>query len=122
MATATHAEKHNPADPHAHHIVSFKLLVGIFAALMVLTFATVAATWVDLGYTNNLILAMVIAVIKAALVMLYFMHLRWDSPFNSLIAIGALLFIAIFIIACITDTDQYKTNYVPPGQGALSPR
>jgi cytochrome c oxidase subunit 4 len=112
-------------------VVSLQLLFGIFVALMVLTFATVGATWIDLGYQGNLALALAIAVLKAALVMLYFMHLRWDSPFNSIIAIAALLFIAIFIVATITDTDQYKSNLLAPtqtpsqalpGQGALLPR
>jgi cytochrome c oxidase subunit 4 len=116
---------------HSHsgpHIVSFRLLFTIFAVLMVLTVLTVAATKIDLGYQANLGLALAIAVIKAALVMMYFMHLRWDAPFNTLIAIAALLFIAIFIVATITDTDQYRknlssyTNKTPIGSGTLSPR
>lgn len=125
------AGAHGGAHGGAHkgpHIVSFQLLFVIFAILMVLTFATVAATWIDLGYTGNLILAMAIAVVKAALVMLYFMHLRWDTPFNAMLAVGSLLFIAIFIVTCITDTGQYQNNVAsfknaqPVGSGALPPR
>src|SRR4051812_16581666 len=92
QAAPGHAHTGSDIDSHGAgpHVVSFRLLLTIFATLMVLTFATVAATWVDLGYTGNLVLALVIAVIKAALVMLYFMHLRWDSPFNAMLAIAAL--------------------------------
>jgi len=99
------------------HVVPMRLLIGVFVVLMLLTGATFAATWVNLGYNGNLILAMAIAVVKAALVMLYFMHLRWDKPFNAITALSALFFIAIFIIACIQDSGQYKSNYERPGAG-----
>jgi cytochrome c oxidase subunit 4 len=104
------------------HVVSLKLLLGIGVALLILTYLTVAATYVDLGYKANLALALAIAVVKAALVMLFFMHLLWDNPFNALWAIIALLFIAIFIVAAISDSSQYQTNYAAPGQGALMPK
>lgn len=123
-----HPEKYGTGHGHGPHVVSFKLLFTIFAILMVLTYATVAATNIDLGYKGNLALCLAIAVLKAALVMLYFMHLRWDSPFNALLAVGALLFIAIFIVTCITDTGQYQANIAsrvnqqPVGSGALLPR
>lgn len=104
------------------HVVPFKLLLGIGVALLVLTYLTVAATYIDLGYKVNLAVALAIAVVKAALVMLFFMHLRWDNPFNAMWAIGALLFIAIFIVATISDSSQYAANYAPPGPGALAPK
>ena len=117
-----HAELHEEHGSAHPHIVSFKMLFGIFAILMVLTYLTVAATYIDLGYHGNLVLALSIAVIKAALVLLYFMHLRWDNPFNAVCAIAALLFIAIFIVACIQDTNQTLPNTAPPGNGAIQPR
>lgn len=112
---AAHGDAH-AAGAHPH-VVSMATLIGIFVILMVLTGLTFAATWVNLGYNANLMVAMAIAVIKAALVMLYFMHLRWETPFNSVVAISALLFIAIFIVVCIMDTGQYKGNYSRPGAG-----
>ncbi|MFN4243264.1 MAG: cytochrome C oxidase subunit IV family protein [Tepidisphaerales bacterium] len=105
-----------------HHVVPLRTLTAVFVWLMVLTVATVGATLFDFGYTMNLVLAMAIAVVKAALVMLYFMHLRWDSPFNAVVAIGSLLFVALFIIVCIVDSEQYAKNYVPPGVGQSAPR
>ena len=56
------------------------------------TVATVAATWVDLGGWN-LWIALGIATVKASLVALYFMHLRYDNPFYALIFVTALVFL-----------------------------
>src|SRR5688572_29130374 len=81
-------------DPHASvgdvhhglaHAVSPLILVGVFAILMVLTVLTVAATKIDLGYNINLIIALSIALVKAVLVVAYFMHLRYDSLFYTVI-------------------------------------
>lgn len=128
--TPVSATSHGPAagsDGHshggaAHHVVPLRTLFAVFLWLMVLTVVTVGATLFDFGYTMNLVLAMAIAVLKAALVMLYFMHLRWDSPFNAVVAIGSLLFVALFIVVCIIDTEQYAKNYTPPGVGQSAPR
>jgi len=63
----------------------------------------------------NIWIALAVAVAKATLVVLYFMHLRWDRLFNSIILISALLFIAIFIGAAMSDTANYQVNLEPPG-------
>lgn len=97
---------------HAHHVVSVKLLVGVFLALLVLTFLTVAAIWVDLG-SLNIWLAMGIATIKGTLVSLYFMHLRWDRPFNLFALIGSIFFVALFLGFCMRDVEQYKHTLDP---------
>jgi len=101
-------------DEHAlAHPVPVWILLGTFAALMVLTFLTVAATWIDLGRLN-IWLALFIALIKAVLVALYFMHLRWDSPFNAAILFASLFFVVLFIGIAILDTQQYQPLYAPP--------
>ena len=101
------------ADEHdAHtgpHVVPLWLLAAVLAALLVLTVVTVAVTLVDLG-NFNIFVALIIAVIKAALVVLYFMHLRWDSPFNSVILISSLLFVAVFMAFALIDTAEYRPN------------
>lgn len=97
--------------PHAHadgpHVVPLRFLAAVFAALMLLTVLTVAATWVDLGQLN-LIIALTIAVIKAGLVALFFMHLRWDSPFYALIVILALAFVGLFVAIPMLDAGGYQ--------------
>ncbi len=88
------------------HVVTVPVLLTVFALLMVLTVLTVSATRIDLGGWN-LSIAMGIASVKAALVALYFMHLRYDHPFNGLIFVTALLFLSLFLSLILLDTLQY---------------
>ena len=113
---ATHA--HGAAHHGPGHVVSLRLLVGILAVLLALTFVTVAVTWFDLG-RMNLVIALGIAVIKASLVLLYFMHLRWDRPFNAVVLIGALLLVALFIGLALMDSFQYQPQVIPGYSPAL---
>ncbi len=92
------------AETHIH-IVPPRVLLAVFGALMVFTVLTVTVTYVDLG-PGNILLALAIAVVKAALVAMYFMHLRWDSPFNGIILIIALAFVMLFVGLAILDTSQ----------------
>jgi len=89
------------------HVAPMKVLLGVFLALVIFTVITVMATWVDLG-RYNLLLALAIAVVKAALVVMYFMHLRYDKPFNAVVFVGCLVFVAIFISLSLLDTGAYK--------------
>ena len=77
----------NQADTHSeHHIVSPKVYLTIFAALMVCTFLTVEAAKNDLNaYFNglNIIVALVIATFKASLVVLFFMHGKYSPKRRS---------------------------------------
>lgn len=101
------------------HIVPMKLLIGIFALLLVLTWATVAATSIDLGPGGNVFLAMAIAVVKGTLVCLYFMHLRWDNPFNAICLVASMLFVGLFLGIAILDTQQYRPQLAPKAPPAI---
>jgi caa(3)-type oxidase subunit IV len=88
-----HAHDHAHGDGHghghaegagAHHVDPLWLYMAIFAALIVMTVVTVGASYVDFGAANTII-AVVIASIKASLVAIFFMHLRHDKPFHSLV-------------------------------------
>ena len=107
-------------DAEAHvHVVPPWILLTVFGVLLVLTFMTVAVTWVDFGRTANVWIALTIAAVKSALVALYFMHLRWDSKFNSVILIAALFFVALLIGIIVLDTSEYHINFeVPPPTSA----
>jgi cytochrome c oxidase subunit IV len=94
------------AAPHAHAVPA-KVLLGVFGALLVLTFLTVAARRIDLGHFN-IVLALAIAVVKAGLVALFFMHLRYDNLFNGVILIVAMLFVMLFISLALMDTQEYQ--------------
>jgi len=98
-----HAEGH----PLVGHLVPISTLVGTAAALIVLTVITVAVRYIDVG-EFNIHIAIGIAVIKAALVAAFFMHLRWDRPFNLLIFVACVLFVVLMLSFCVMDTQQYK--------------
>src|SRR4051794_124800 len=96
---------HGHGEVH-HHAVPLWLLFAVFGALLFFTVLTVGVTYVDLG-EFNIWLALGVAVVKATLVALYFMHLRWDNPFNGVIIAAAFLFVAIFIGIAIVDSHAY---------------
>jgi cytochrome c oxidase subunit IV len=102
-----HAAGH---DEGISHVTPMRLLIGIWACLMVLTIITVAVTSIDLGSRVNLIVAMGIATLKAGLVATYFMHLRWDRPFHTLVFLGSLLFVSLFISMTLFDKSEYEAD------------
>lgn len=94
------------------HVASVRLLVAVWIALMIGTWLTVAASNVDLGWLNIWI-GLAIATGKAALVALYYMHLRWDRPFNAFVFLGAFLFLFLFIGIAMMDTAHYQPQIIP---------
>jgi cytochrome c oxidase subunit 4 len=86
----------------SEHIVSPKIYVGIFASLMVLTAATVAAAYVNLG-AFNIVVALAIATLKATLVVLYFMHARYSPKRTQLVIICAVFWLAIMLALTLSD-------------------
>ena len=65
------------------HVTPVKVYVGIFLTLMVLTPITVLVAYVNLGQLNKVV-ALGIATLKATLVMLYFMHVKYSSRLTKL--------------------------------------
>jgi cytochrome c oxidase subunit 4 len=87
----------------SHHIIPFKTLATVFGALIVLTVLTVVAAALPLG-PLDMPVAILIAVAKASLVVLYFMALKYDKPVNSLTFSVGTLFVVIFITFTLFDT------------------
>ena len=105
MANA-HDSAHAHEDGAVHaHVSPVRFYWGILGILMVFTVITYALAFVELG-AANLAVAIVIATLKASLVVLFFMHLYWDSKFNALIFIGSLLFLAVFLVYTVNDTGN----------------
>ena len=112
-----HQHTHGHGEHASHgvgHVVSPKILFATAAALLVLTVVTVAAANVDFASLEmpelNIFVALGIAVVKASLVCLFFMHLRWDRPFNGFLIVGSVALVALFIIFAITDSAEYKPD------------
>lgn len=107
-ATTDHPDAHTGLG----HVVPLWVLAAVFVALLVLTVLTVAVTLVDLG-NLNLYVALAIAGLKACLVVLYFMHLRYDRPFHLVVFLGCLGFVVLFIALVLTDTRAYAPTLLP---------
>lgn len=87
------------------HVMSPKTLLAVFGALLVLTGLTAGASAFHLG-TYEIWFTIAIASAKASLVLIYFMHLRYDSSFNSIIFLTAVVCLAIFLALTLADTDH----------------
>ena len=86
----------------AQHIVTPKTYLQVFAALMILTGATVWVAFIDLGALNTVI-AMAIAVAKAILVILIFMHVRYSSPLTRIVVCGGVFWLVLLIALTLSD-------------------
>ena len=99
---------------HHHHILPDSVALTIGGSLLVLTIVTVAVAHVDLGALNFPI-AFAVATVKALLVALFFMNLKYDSRENGVIFGTSFLFLAIFIVLTSTDLFFRGDVYVKPG-------
>jgi cytochrome c oxidase subunit IV len=99
----------SPAHEHEHGgtAVYAKTLI----ALLILTALTVIAAGFDFGQAN-VVIALAIATIKGSLVVLFFMHLRWDKPLNAIIVMAGFLFLGIFLMFTLLDFSS-RNNYLP---------
>jgi len=100
----------------AHHIVPVKVYCLIFGALMLLTATTVAVAFVDLG-TLNIVLMLGIALLKALLVALYFMHVRYSSTLVACFAAGSMMWLMILLAFTLSD---YLTRAWLPSTAGLN--
>jgi cytochrome c oxidase subunit 4 len=107
-STEHHADEHHGLA----HVASIRVLVGTGGTLLVLTLVTVLATRIDFGANINLGVAMAIAVLKASLVILFFMHLKYDKLFHSVVFISAILAAALFVGFTLMDTGQYQSTNI----------
>ena len=105
----SHDSTHDDHHEGVGHVAPLRALIGTGLALMVLTWVTVAVAKIDMG-EMNIYVALSVAVVKATLVALYFMHLRWDRPFNSIVFIGSICFVMLFIAIALTDTAEYQVD------------
>ena len=89
---------------HEHQIVSPKVYVAIFADLLVATGLTVAASFVEM-YVFNAVVALGIAVIKATLVVLFFMHVKYSTRLTKLTVFCGLF--TFFVLIGMTLADYF---------------
>jgi cytochrome c oxidase subunit IV len=82
--------------------MSYRFLGLVLTALLILTSVTVAASMVDLGWLNVWV-ALVIASIKGSLVLMFFMHLKYEGRVMVISFLGTIFFLAIMISLTFLD-------------------
>jgi cytochrome c oxidase subunit 4 len=102
----------------SEHIVSPKVYAVIFGSLMLGTYITVKAAFVDLGRWN-IIIALGIATVKATLVVLYFMHARYSPKRTQLVIVCSVFWLAIMLALTLTDYTT-RSHETQPGVSHLS--
>lgn len=85
-----------------NHTVPFSIYIKVLSALLVLTILTVAVAQMNFGIFNVLI-AMGIATIKATLVLLFFMHLKYDNKLFLVIFLTGVFLLIILFLFCEFD-------------------
>lgn len=91
------------------HVLSPSVLLGTFGALLAFTALTVLAGRMDLGGAN-VVIALGIAAVKAAIVALFFMHLKYENRFNVVVLVGSLFFAVLLAKFVVFDTTQYQPS------------
>ena len=104
-----------PEEHSATQHVSLTTYLVVFAALMVLLIVTVAVAFFVHAGDLNLIIALVIATIKAALVVLYFMHVLYASRLTKIFVCAAVLWLAILF--GLTFADYLTRGWIPNSKG-----
>lgn len=100
-----------------HHVVPVKIYLAVFSALVFFTLSTVAAAFVDMGPFNNVVM-IGIAILKASLVVLFFMHVKYSTRMIPLVAMGGVFF--LLILFAITMSDYMSRGWL--GAGSAWPR
>jgi cytochrome c oxidase subunit 4 len=91
------------------HIASTRIYYAVFAALIIGTVLTYLAALLDFGYFNNVVM-LAIAVAKAALVILFFMGVRWSSRLTWVVAASG--FVWLLILFGITMSDYLSRGWM----------
>ena len=93
----------------ADHVAPKSLYYAVFAALIVGTLLTYAAARVDMGALNNVVM-LTIALTKALLVILFFIHVRWGTRLTWLVVASG--FFWLLIMFSITMTDFLTRGWI----------
>jgi cytochrome c oxidase subunit IV len=96
----------------SEHVLPKKLYFAVFGALIGLTAITTGVAFIDLGPFNTVV-ALVIAVFKATLVVLFFMHLKYQTGMTRVVIVAALLWLAVLI--GITMSDVFTRHWTAGG-------
>lgn len=86
----------------SNHVVSLKTNFAVFGALMAFLLLTIGAAYLDLGSFNTVV-ALLIAITKAILIMLFFMHLKFSNRLTWVFGGAAFLWLGLLIALAMSD-------------------
>jgi cytochrome c oxidase subunit IV len=86
----------------SEHIVPKRVYYTIFGILMICTLITVEIAFLDLG-ALNVVAALAIAVFKATLVVLFFMHVKYSTRLTWAVVVGGIFWLGILLVLTLTD-------------------
>ena len=95
-----------------HHVVPLRIYFAVFGALMVFTAITVGVAFLDLGPLNNVVM-LGIAVLKATLVILYFMHVKYGTRLIPVVVGSGVFF--LLVLFGITMSDYMTRGWLNAG-------
>jgi cytochrome c oxidase subunit 4 len=126
QATSTHGPAHGHGNNHGngevvetHHIIEPYVYYRVFAALVILFVLTVLVAFFDLSHLTgwppaNIIVALIIAVIKATVIVLYFMHVKYSSRLTQFFAVIGLVWLSLLFAYAFAD--YFTRDWIPqPG-------
>ena len=119
MSAHEHTHDDGHAHSHAHPHDHRKIYLATLLALLLLTIITVGISRIDLG-SANVVVALVVASIKATLVGLFFMHLKYDKPINAFIMCTGFFFLGLLLTFTLLDIDN-RTDKEPAGLKVAKP-
>jgi cytochrome c oxidase subunit 4 len=102
LASIEKSENREIGKMKMSHVVPRSTYALIYVGLMILTGLTTFVAFFDLGLANPVV-ALSIAVLKASLVVLFFMHMRWSSRLTMIIGGSALFWLGIMIVLTLSD-------------------
>lgn len=109
---SSHAHPTHEPDLGHGPVPSAGLLVGVALAIVVLTILTTLISHLELG-VFNVIIALLIAVVKASMITWVFMGVRYTSNLTKLFVIGGLVWLAIMFLLTMSDYSSRSWNYTP---------
>jgi cytochrome c oxidase subunit 4 len=97
---------------HEAHIVPKRLYFAVFFALIILTWVTTLVARVDLGRWN-IFVALAIAIFKASLVVLFFMHVWYSTRMTKMIVVASIFWLILLLFITMADIWTRSLMGVP---------
>ena len=112
---------------HSEHVVPVSTYIIVFICLLLLTGLTTGVAYIDLGTLHlgsanidlNTVAALVIAVSKMLLVVLFFMHVKYATGLTKLVVIAGIFWLGILM--ALTLADEHSRNWTPLAQPWTNP-